>query len=194
MDEYLIQPMRDFVRFFEELDVPYALMGGVAVGAYGIPRPTHDLDFTISIDRARLPELHEKAEDHGYSVPDSFASGWVDLVADMPLVRVRQWVEGKAIDVDIFLAESRFQESVMARRVRMELDAATVWLVSAEDLVLLKLIAGRPRDIGDILDVFLAQGELDEDYLRTWAVELGVEQRLRKVQSEFHGEDSGDEQ
>ncbi|MEX1026679.1 MAG: DUF6036 family nucleotidyltransferase, partial [Candidatus Paceibacterota bacterium] len=191
MDDYLVQPLRDFVRLFEELDIPYAIMGGIAVGAHGIPRPTHDLDFTISIERQRLPDLYAAAEQLGYSVPDAFAAGGVDLVAEMPLVRVRQWVEGKAIDIDIFLAESDFQENVLARRVRMEVDAGVAWLVSAEDLILLKLIASRPRDIGDIFDVFLAQGQLDEEYLRKWAAELGVADRLRDVKSQFDLENSG---
>lgn len=193
MDDYLVQPMRDFVKLFEELEIPYAIMGGIAVGVHGIPRPTHDLDFKISIERHRLPELYAAAEELGYSVPEAFAAGWVDLVAEMPLVRVRQWVEGKTIDIDIFLAESAFQESVLARRVRMEIDAGVAWVVSAEDLILLKLIASRPRDIGDIFDVFLAQGQLDEEYLRKWAAELGAEDRLRDVKSQFEKENSGDQ-
>ena len=193
MDDYLVQPMRDFVKLFEELGIPYAIMGGIAVGAHGIPRPTHDLDFTISLERTRLPELYSAAEQLGYSVPEAFASGWVDVVAEMPLVRVRQWVEGKAIDIDIFLAESGFQESVMTRRVRLELETGFAWLVSAEDLILLKLLAMRPRDVGDILDIFLAQGQLDEDYIRRWTEELGVEDRFQDVKSQFHEDNSGDQ-
>jgi len=193
MDEYLVQPLQDFVRLFEELEIPYAIMGGIAVGAHGIPRPTHDLDFTIRIDRSRLPEFYAAAEQLGYSVPEAFAAGWVDLVAEMPLVRVRQWVSGKAIDIDIFLAESSFQKSVLARRVRMELDTGFAWLVSAEDLIVLKLLAMRPRDVGDILDIFLAQGQLDEHYMRTWAAELGVEDRLRDALSQSDQENSGDQ-
>ncbi len=73
MDEYLVQPMLDFIKLFEELQIPYAIMGGIAVGAHGIPRPTHDLDFKISIERNRLPSLYKAAEKLGYSVPDSFA-------------------------------------------------------------------------------------------------------------------------
>jgi hypothetical protein len=192
VDEYLFQPMLDFIRLFEELQITYAIMGGIAVGAHGIPRPTHDLDFKIRIERHRLPELYGAAEKLGYSVPDAFAAGWVDLVNEMPLVRVRQWLEGNAIDIDLFLSESPFQESVLARRVPMEIDTGVAWLVSAEDLILLKLIASRPRDIADIFDILLAQGELDEEYLQRWAAELGVKDRLRDVKSQFYSEQSGD--
>lgn len=65
--EYLLQPLANLIRIFSELQIPYALMGGMAVSVHGIPRPTHDLDFTISIERQRLPELYASAERLGVS-------------------------------------------------------------------------------------------------------------------------------
>ena len=173
--------MKDFIQIFHDLEIPYALMGGMAVSVHGIPRPTHDLDFTISIDRQRLPELYAATEQLGYSVPDTYESGWVDQVAEMPLVRVRQWLDGKVIDIDLFISESTFQESLLARRMELEVDGNRAWVVSPEDLILLKLIAGRPRDVGDIQDVLMAQGQLDEEYLKVWAQRLGVSDRLAEA-------------
>ena len=69
--EYLVQPLRDLIRLFDEMEIPYALIGGMAVSVHGIPRPTHDLDFTISIDRQRLPVLCAAAEELGYSTPEA---------------------------------------------------------------------------------------------------------------------------
>ena len=59
-----------------------------------------------------------------------------------------------------------------------------VWLVSPEDLVLLKLISHRPRDMSDIADVLFTQGQLDAAYLRHWAGELGVGDALERVLAE----------
>ena len=81
--EYLVQPLKDLTRLFDEMDIPYALMGGMAVSVHGIPRPTHDLDFTIAIDRQKLAEFFAATEQLGYSVPDAYESGWVDQVAEM---------------------------------------------------------------------------------------------------------------
>jgi hypothetical protein len=52
--------------------------------------------------------------------------------------------------------------------------------VSPEDLILLKLIAARHRDLGDIEDAFLAQSDLDEGSRRCWAAPLGVIKQLKK--------------
>jgi hypothetical protein len=33
---------REFIELFERLAIPYALMGGLAVRTYALPRPTFD--------------------------------------------------------------------------------------------------------------------------------------------------------
>ncbi len=179
--KYLLKPLEDLIRLFDELHIPYVLMGGMAVSVHGIPRPTHDLDFTISIDRTRLNDLYSAAENLGYTTPDAYQSGWVDQVSGLPLVRIRQWIDGKTVDIDLFLAESEFQESVLVRRMECLVEGHPAWVVSPEDLILLKLIAGRPRDLGDIQDILLAQGQLDSMYLDIWSERLGVTNLLTEA-------------
>jgi len=173
--------LRDLVPLFERLEVPYAVMGGIAVRAYGIPRPTYDVDFTAALPRERLADFYTEAEELGYTVPEPYKTGWVDRVANMPVVKVRLHVEDRGIDVDVFLAESPFQQQVLERRRREQVGDRAMWMVSPEDLILLKLLARRPRDLADIGDVLFTQGQLDEDYLRQWAEQLGVLDELEKV-------------
>jgi hypothetical protein len=177
----LAKALRDFVGLFEQLETPYAIMGGIAVRVYGIPRPTHDVDFTLAIDRGRLPDLYAAVEALGYTVPEAYAGGWVDQVAGMPLVKFRLFLEGRGVDIDVFLAESRYQEELLGRRRRDQIDDLDVWFVSPEDLILLKLLAGRPRDVADVGDILFTQGQLDETYLRLWADQLGVRAALESV-------------
>jgi hypothetical protein len=80
----LIRTLHDFAALFDRLQVPYAIMGGWAVRMYGLPRPTYDVDFTIAIERERLPELYDTATDMGFTAPEQFVAGWVDTVAGMP--------------------------------------------------------------------------------------------------------------
>ena len=44
----------DFVDVLNNLGLRYAVMGGLAVRAFSIPRPTWDVDLTIGIDRDDL--------------------------------------------------------------------------------------------------------------------------------------------
>jgi hypothetical protein len=52
-------------------------------------------------------------------------------------------------------------------------------------LILLKLIAGRPRDLVDVQDILFIQGQLDEAYLRRWAAAVGVTEPLEEALSDW---------
>lgn len=177
----LVGTLHAFGRLFDRLAIPYAIMGGWAVRVYALPRPTYDVDFTVILARDRLPELYAAAEADGFTVPEQYRGGWVDSVADMPLVKFRLFVADHGIDIDIFLAESAYQQELMRRRVQHAVGGRVAWFVSIEDLILLKLIANRRRDRADIDDLLTARSELDEPYLRRWAAALGVEPQLDEV-------------
>ena len=173
--------LRDITAVMQRLGISYAVIGGVAVRAYGIPRPTYDLDFTIDISRERLVELFDAVENDGYTVAESDRSGGIDEVAGMPLVKFRCDIQGQGVDVDIFIAEKPFQRELLKRRQRVEMPDGDTWLASPEDILLLKLLAHRPRDLSDIGDILFTQGELDWGYLRRWADLIGVREPLEAV-------------
>ncbi len=176
--------LNDFQRLFEGLGISYAVMGGVAVRYYGIPRPTYDVDFLVAIDRDQLPKLYHAAEVSGYTVPEAFLNGWIDVVGGMPLVRLELFVGAKCVDVDLFLAESAYLQEILRRRRLEQMEGVNVWLVTPEDLILLKLMSHRPRDVADIGDIRFAQGPLDESYMRMWADRMGIRPLLEQVFAE----------
>lgn len=183
MDD-LDQILGTCIGIFDRMAVPHLVMGGLAVRVLGIPRPTFDVDLTVSIPRGRLQDLYNELDAAGFDVPDAYRGGWVDEVAGMPVVKFKLYVGGRGIDADIFLAETRFQHEMMRRRRRGEIWGIPVFLPTTEDIILLKLLANRPRDLGDIADLRMVQGAPDEAYMRQWAAELGIADRLERVLSE----------
>ena len=169
---------RQFVRVFETQAIPYALMGGLAVRIHALPRPTFDVDFTILLPRTELPRLHQLVEELGFTMPDAQRGGWLDAVRGLPVIKFQIWGDERAIDVDVFLAETAFQRELLERRQRHPTDGFEAWFVSPEDLILLKLLANRPKDRVDVGDILFIQGSLDRDYMRRWARDLGVEAEL----------------
>ena len=71
----------------------------------------------------------------------------------------------RAIDIDVFLAETPYQQELM-RGARYGAEGWEGWFVTAEDLILLKLLAGRAKDQIDVSDVLFVQGSLDAAYMR----------------------------
>ena len=162
--------LQDMVAVCARENFPYAVMGGLAVRVHGIPRPTYDVDFQLTVNDEQLNQFIAKIQKYNYSIAEHYVTGWRDRVGGMPLVKLKTYMQdGKTIDVDIFLSETPFQISIMNRRVRLDFENEELWFVSAEDLILLKLLANRPRDIGDVADILFVQGELDEGYTPTQA-------------------------
>ncbi|MGC4002508.1 MAG: nucleotidyltransferase [Pirellulales bacterium] len=160
---------------FDAEGIPYAVIGGIAVRALGVPRPTYDLDFTIvNDDLDRILTVLET----NYEVPETYRRGWLDRVSGMPLFKIKLRKNLEAIDIDIFVADTSFQQSMLARRQLVDYEGFRFWCAAAEDVILLKLIANRSRDLGDVEDVLFMQGLLDVEYMRRWARELEVEPLL----------------
>ena len=181
--------LQSCLQLFQQRGDEYALMGGFAVRAHGVPRPTYDVDFTLALDRDELPRLYEDLEQAGYTVAEPYWKGWVDEVGGMPIVKFRLYVKNQSIDADVFLAESEYQRELLRRRTFLSdfedvPNVSQIPVVTAEDLVLLKLMANRPRDYSDVIDVRFMSGQLDEAYMRRWAAELGIADRLEAVLAE----------
>jgi hypothetical protein len=170
------------VSLCERNQIDYAIMGGIAVRVHGIPRPTYDVDLEVAIPEERFATFFNEAEASGYEIAPVYRSGWRDTVGSMPLVKMKTYLTaGQSVDVDLFLNETDFQRSVMSRRMAVEFEGKSLWFVTPEDLLLFKLLANRPRDLGDIEDVLFVQGPLDEDYMHHWAAILGITERLKSA-------------
>jgi predicted nucleotidyltransferase len=180
----LYEALQEIVDLLDALRIKYAIMGGIAVRVHGISRPTQDLDFLIALPTDRLDQFFDSIEELGYSVPESYRRGWVDRVAGMPLVKFRRYLADHGLDIDVFLVDSPIQEEMIKRAQVAEFDNLRARVVSPEDLIILKLMAGRHRDLGDVTDILFMQGRLDEQYLRHWAKELGVADKLEQVLTE----------
>jgi predicted nucleotidyltransferase len=182
MTNPVLKALWEIVQSLEAKQIEYAVMGGIAVRALAIPRPTNDVDVTIACGPQQLPELLCTWDSQSIQVPEIYHTGWLDRIAGMPLIKLKTQISAEhSVDLDIFLCETDFQRSLLSRRQRVELEDRHVWIVTPEDLILLKLIANRPRDLIDIADVFFVQGRLDEPYMYHWAASLGITDRLQNA-------------
>jgi hypothetical protein len=172
------ETLHTLVELLDQLSVEYAVMGGFAVRAHGVPRPTYDIDVAIVVDREQLKALFDHLRECDFEIPEIYQTGWIDRVKELPLLKLKRYIRDKSLDVDLFLVESEFLAEVMRRRLRLDADGHVMWVVSPEDLILFKLLAGRARDWGDVADVLFIQSSLDETYMRRWAHDLGVGEQL----------------
>jgi hypothetical protein len=70
--------------------------------------------------------------------------------------------------IDISLGVLPFEEEVIARSKMYDAGMLSVRLPSPEDLIIMKAIAHRPKDLIDIQTVIDSHPDLDVDRIRQW--------------------------
>lgn len=167
-------------QFLTSRHIPYVIIGGVAVQRWGEPRLTRDVDLTVLLPPGREePMLRE--------IVATFAPRLEDAVAFALEHRVLPVTTRDGGAVDISLGLPGYEEGAVARAVDYELgDGRVVRLCTAEDLIVHKALAGRPRDLEDIEGIVARQAEgLDVEYVRRWLTELGRVAEDREIVARF---------
>jgi hypothetical protein len=159
--------------------IPYAFMGGMVVPIWGIPRATYDVDVTLQADATTVERFLRAAKAQGFTIEPPFETGFRDQLHGMDKLRIDWWTpESRCVEVDVFLVTTEYQRVAFSRRVQVRIDNRLVWAIGPADLILHKLVAGRPKDLADIQNVLAVQGLVDPAHLREWSKRLGVEHRL----------------
>ncbi len=83
--------------------------------------------------------------------------------------------EATGIRVDLIFSSTAYEAEAIARAVHVDVKGQPVPFATAEDLILHKLFAARPRDLEDARGVVRRKGsELDWEYMRHWGAQFAV--------------------
>jgi hypothetical protein len=141
----------------------WAFVGAFAALRYrDTPRLTTDVDVLV----APVDGVVEAFERAGYEVT---------VIADAGEPPHLLLVRGRGDRIDVMLPAVAYQQ--------VALDRAIDHVITVEDVVVHKLIAWRPRDRNDILSILDAGHELDEEYIRRWALEWDVLDRWEEARA-----------
>ena len=161
-------------------DHEYALIGAAARNAWAPPRASTDLDFVVAASAATLDRVEAALLPLGYSASRRNRADSSDALPDIVILRCDE--EGLR-QVDLLVAKTRFEQAALQRAVEVAAPwGGTARVVTAEDLIVYKLIAFRDRDRDDVRAVARTQAALgkpiDRSYVERWAEEWGVTDRL----------------
>ncbi len=157
-------------RFCDDRGWGNCVIGGLAVIRWGEPRGTQDVDLTLVTGLGH--EDRFVAE-----LLRTFPSRIDDPIPFASENRIVLLTASNGITVDIGLGAFPFEERMIERSSRFAfLSDAVLTTCSAEDLVILKAIAGRGRDWSDIEGIAVVQRDrLD------WACVTDVLESLSEV-------------
>ncbi|MCE7869072.1 hypothetical protein DYH09_01710 [bacterium CPR1] len=133
----------DFLRLLNEHKVQYLLIGGYAVGFYGYPRATGDMDIWVPISPEVASRLVRVLREFGFS------DGVTEELFLRPRGIVRLGVPPNRLEVTTHIDGVRFEECYSRREMTLAGDVP-VTLISLSDLRTNKKASGRFKDLADL--------------------------------------------
>ena len=141
--------------------IRWYLFGAQAVAIWGRPRLTTDVDVTVQPESG-AEALIALLRGAGFKLSEAFSDEFVRSTRVLPLIH-----QSSGMPLDVVLAGPGLEEQFLHRAVVVALDDFAVPVISPEDLVVTKLLAGREKDVEDIRGVLRVRaGRLDLDYIR----------------------------
>jgi len=144
MELELPKDFREFLRLLRAHGVEYLLIGGWAVGYYGYPRATDDLDVWIAIAPENASRVVETLIDFGFDVPELATALFLQ---DDRIIRMG--VAPLLIEVSTSISGVEFDECYR-ERLETTLDGEPVSLINLNHLRLNKKASGRLKDLSDL--------------------------------------------
>ncbi len=132
----------EMAALLEELHLDYMLIGGVAVALWGEPRATLDVDLTLWVEPDRMESTVE-------TLAARLAVRTPRPLEFVQRSRVLPVLASNGIPVDLLFAAWPLEKKAIGHAVVRQVAGSPVRVAGLNDLLLLKLISDRPKDLAD---------------------------------------------
>ena len=143
-NQTLPEDFKEFLRLLNAHEVQYMLIGGYAVGYYGYPRTTADMDIWFAVSPQNASRLYDVFLEFGMTdpslSPDSFLQPKTIIRMGLPPMRIEVMGEIDGVSFD----------KCYTNKVCVAMDGENVSLISKSDLLRNKSASGRHKDLDDI--------------------------------------------
>jgi len=163
----LLTILRHLVAWLQAGKVQGVVIGGVAASLWGRPRLTRDVDVLVLLEEGRWGEFLAAGAGHGFLPRRADA---LAFARETRVLLVRHGESG--IDLDLVFGSLPFEKEAAIRAKWVDLGGVAIPLSSPEDLIIMKAVAHRPRDLEDIAAILAAQPELNVRRVRRWLREF----------------------
>ena len=139
----MLNRLKGVFASFQEHDVKYVVIGGIAAVLHGVPRATFDLDILIEATPDNAQRLLDALLDAQMGTA-SLTSAEGLLAHEITIFRDRV-----RLDVQTSTPGLRFEDA-WRNRETMEYQGQTFHIVSKDDLIATKRASGRDVDLEDV--------------------------------------------
>lgn len=158
----------DAVDLLQSRKFPHALVGGLAASIRGRTRVTEDVDFVVTCAVEEAIKLAQSLE----------GTAFAPLFPEFEPVIRRSFIlplrhRDSGVPVDLAIGVSGLEQQVVSRATHVTIGDRQFAVATAEDLLIMKVLAGRPQDDQDVKGIVKLGGDsLDWDYCLRVAEQL----------------------
>lgn len=164
----LLAPLQALINLLSQFDNQGVIIGGIAASLLGSPRYTVDLDAVFLLSIEAVPRLLHAASEQGIKPR---ISNCTEFARKSRVVLLRHVDSGT--DIDISLGILPFEIEMVKSSQIHELGPIQLRLPTPEDLIILKAVAHRPKDLEDIRSIVASHPELDKTRIQNWVEQFG---------------------
>lgn len=153
--------LRPIDTIFKNCQAPYAVIGGYAVAAWGEERATRDIDLLCKGDsRGIIEALRNEHLEFEHRTGD-----WDDPISEV--IRIEAGETDDIFEVDILFGIKNAPAGLFDRIRILNIEGLALPVTSPEDMILLKLLGGSPRDLEDAKSIVQIQrNKLDSELMK----------------------------
>lgn len=160
-----LQALQNLLLAFDNQGV---IIGGIAASLLGTPRLTVDLDAVLLLSFDDLPRVLAEAAKQGI---EPRIADPIEFAKRSRVLLLRHTVS--EIDIDLSLGILPFEVEMVERSKVVDVGVIRLRLPTPEDLIIMKAIAHRPKDLMDIQAIAASHPTLDKDRIQYWVEQFG---------------------
>lgn len=141
----------------------WRLFGAQAVILWGRPRLTADVDITVRLEPENPSGFCADMARASFRLRVPDPESFLERTRVLPFLH-----QATGLPLDVVLAGPGLEEQFLERAVRVEVEGVAVPVIAPEDLIVMKILAGRSKDLEDLQSVLAARaGTLDKERVRS---------------------------
>lgn len=172
MPSPLARLFNDLNTVFENVSAGWYVFGAQAAIIHGAARLSADVDITVMYGDGDPGDLVQILKAGGFDIQMEDPVAFIERTRVLPVVH-----SASGMPVDIVFGGPGLEEEFAQRAGRYEIEGVNVPVASAGDLVAMKILSGRVKDLEDAQAIITAQHER-LDWQRTRSVISRLENAL----------------
>ena len=176
----LLAALADLVKWLDDTKMPSMIIGGVAASVLGQPRLTQDVDALAILPEAHWADAVSTAARHGI-LPR--IENPLDFARRSRVLLMRHTESG--IDIDLTFGRLSFEQTAIDNSEIHDIGDLRMRLPRVEDLLIMKAVARRPKDLQDIEGLLAAHPDADVVAVRQWVREFATAMSMSDMLDDF---------